>query len=273
MGYKVLDILKELPGTNCRECGKPGCFAFATGFYLDGASFGGCPHLSPEKLADMERKLAESRGQGAGKKEASHVQALNHLKTKIKECDFAAMAKNSGVEYVPGPPETLLIPFMGRPHKLTAGDVVAVDAPEPSVWVKVFLYIYVTRATGAPPLGRWATFRELPNAVAKSKTYEDKVMAVASHFAERGEELLAAARNLGGIPLEFGSADSAWLFAALPKVELVLLYWKGGEEFPARTTLLVDAGVLDYLDHEAIVFLAEAFVKLLTGGDVSEVIP
>lgn len=51
---KLLDVLKLLPKTNCRECGRPTCMVFAT-LVVDGIKNGNdCPSLKPaekEKLA------------------------------------------------------------------------------------------------------------------------------------------------------------------------------------------------------------------------------
>jgi len=41
----VLDILKLLPKTNCRECGFPTCMAFAAALRNDSAQRSRCPHL------------------------------------------------------------------------------------------------------------------------------------------------------------------------------------------------------------------------------------
>lgn len=271
MAYKVLDILKELPGVNCKECGKATCFAFATGVYLDGAPLSVCTRLTQEKLAEMEAKLQAGRGEGQGTKDPSHVQALVFLKKKIAGMDFAAMAANCGGS-VDGE-EGLTVSFMGRDFRITPEDVVAVDGREPSVWVKVFLYIYVTRATGAPLAGSWIAYRELPNTISKAKTFEARVSEIADHFGDDLAGVESVAVALGGRPESFGSSDGAWRFDALPRVPVLLLYWKGEEEFGPRAALLFDAVLLDYLDQEASVFLAEAFVKLMTGGDVAEVIP
>lgn len=273
MTYKVLDILKDLPQTNCRDCGKTGCFAFATGVYLDGAPLSGCPHLTPGKLGEMEKKLAAGRNRGEGKKESSHVQALVFLKDKIAGMAFPEMAGKSGASFDPGPPERLLADFLGHEQSITSEDVTASKGEAPSVWVKVFLYIYVTRANGNGPAGRWISFRELPNSVSKAKTYEKVVDSIATHYSSSPEALDQAAKALGGIPTVFGSAEKAWLIKALPRVDLLLLFWDKGEEFDARTSLLFDAGILDYLDHEAIVFLAEAFAKRIKGESMGDVIP
>lgn len=273
MAYKVLNIFKDLPNTNCGDCGRSGCFAFATVVYLEGEPLANCPHLEPEKLAEMQAKLDEGRGQGDGKKEALYVQALKHLTELIATLDFEQMSKNCDAAYVPGPPEALEVPFLGKRHRVTVDEVVALEGEAPSVWVKVFLYIYATRANGADPRGRWIAFRELPNSVSKSQNFEAAAQEVAKFFSGKMGELEKSVKAIGGVDAEFGSADRAWRIQALPRVELMLLFWDATEEFEARSSVLIDAGALDYLDQEALVFLVEALSQRLTGKSVNEVLP
>jgi hypothetical protein len=273
MTYKVLDILKDLPGTNCGECGRSGCFAFATAVYLDGADPAGCPHLDPTAAEDMRAKIKAGRGRGEGRRDPTHVQALNHLLKKMGEADLASLAANAGAVYEPGPPPAVLCDFLGQTLRARTDDVTAENGEPPSVWVKIFLFIYLTRASGRPPKGAWAAYRELPNSTSKSRSFEACANRIAEFFGDRTEALQAAALALGGTPVSHGSADHAYLFRALPRVDLLLLYWEGGEEFSARAALLVDRDVLDYLDQEALVFLAEAFAQRMMGKNISEVIP
>ncbi len=273
MPYKVLDIFKDLPGTNCGDCGQGSCFPFATKVYLEGEPIGNCPHLDPDKVAEMEDKLKKGNVEGGGKKEPSQAQALEFLKGKMAEADFGEMAANSRCEYVAGPPEALRLDMFNRQMEVRADDVVALDGPAPSIWVKVFLYIYVTRANGKGLENRWVAYRELPNTVSKSKTFEECGDQVAAHFVGNIEGLTKAARRLGGVEEQFGSADLVMRFQALPMVVLLMLYWEGSDEFEARATFLVDGGVLDYLDQEALVFLAEVLVKMLKGERTDEIIP
>ncbi len=273
MAYKVLDIYRDLPRTNCGDCGKGSCFAFASSVYLEGTALDLCPHLEGEQRAAMEERLRAGREQGEGKKPASAEQALVFLRGKMAEVDLEEVAARSGARYRSGPPEALEVAFLGTPHSATRDDVTAADGAPPTIWVKIFLLIYFTRASGAPPAGEWVAYRELPNTVSKAKSFDACAARVAEAFSGRLAELEAAARRLGGEALAFGSADRAFRFRALPRVELLLLFWEREEEFPARASLLVDRGVLDYLDQEALVFLAEAFAARLGGGDLTDVIP
>ncbi|NTU59575.1 MAG: DUF3786 domain-containing protein [Deltaproteobacteria bacterium] len=273
MAYKVLDILKDLPRTNCRDCGKGGCFAFASVVYLEGFPLSACPHLGPELLAAMEAKLEEGRSQGEGRRPEASEQALRALLAKIQEVDFAELARRSGARHVPGSTEAIEVPFLGAAHRVTRADVTALEGEAPSVWVKIFILIYLTRSAESPPSGEWAAYRELPNTSSKSKTYERTVDRLAPAYEGRVDELERVVLAMGGKPASFGSAERAWVFSALPKVDLLLLFWDKQEDFDARVSLLVDRKILDYLDQEAIVFLCEAFTNRLLGKGLAEIIP
>ncbi len=54
MGLTGLDIFKQLPKTNCGDCGVPTCLAFAMKLAQKQASLDQCPHVSEEGKAALE---------------------------------------------------------------------------------------------------------------------------------------------------------------------------------------------------------------------------
>ncbi len=54
MGLTGLDIFKQLPKTNCGDCGQPTCLAFAMKLAQKQASLDQCPHVSEEAKAALE---------------------------------------------------------------------------------------------------------------------------------------------------------------------------------------------------------------------------
>ncbi|MBC7323881.1 MAG: acetyl-CoA decarbonylase/synthase complex subunit gamma, partial [Moorella sp. (in: Bacteria)] len=46
MGLTGLEIFKQLPKTNCKDCGHPTCLAFAMALASGKASLDQCPHVS-----------------------------------------------------------------------------------------------------------------------------------------------------------------------------------------------------------------------------------
>jgi len=56
---KVIEILKLLPRTNCKECGQPTCMVFATHVAEGGRGPVDCPTLSEEKRKKLEEYLGQ----------------------------------------------------------------------------------------------------------------------------------------------------------------------------------------------------------------------
>ena len=58
----VLDVLKILPRTNCRECGFPTCMSFAAMVSRQEIPPSQCPHLSPPISEKAEYQVFDSQG-------------------------------------------------------------------------------------------------------------------------------------------------------------------------------------------------------------------
>jgi hypothetical protein len=72
---------------------------------------------------------------------------------------------------------------------------------------------------------------------------------------------------LGGHKAEHG--DESFVLAALPRVPMTYILWKGDEEFPAAVQLLFDKSVEGYLSLEDIVVVGEmATSRLIALGRV-----
>ena len=264
MAYKVIDLFKDLPKRpGCSDCGRPGCFAFATAVHLEGLDVGACPHLDESSLAEIRTKLGESGGPQVGEREEPEEEAARELQASLADADLRSMAEKAAVDYVEGPPEGLEVKLFDRPFRIERERIVALDGQDFDVWMKVMLLLYVTRASGAPLVGEWVAYRDLPNTISKQKTFEKWINRIATTWAGRFDELAAAAEAMGGKRVEDPSADLALRFTALPRVPLHLALWDADEDFEARASLLLDRGVLDYLDQEALTLLAEELMRRL----------
>lgn len=270
MAYKVVDIYKDLPRKQgCSDCGKPGCFAFATAVHIEGASPKRCVHLEPEQLEHIQGKLAESRGGGAEPREAPEAQAAKLLRATLAKADLAELAERTAVTYDQGPPEQLLMELFGRQYQVRRDIIVASDGGDVDFWVEVVLMMYVTRGSGVEPSGRWVAYRDLPNTISKQTTFEKWINRLPRAYVGRFDELASQIESHGGVRTEDETAELAFRFQALPHVPLLLLLWDGDEDFEPRGSLLLDETVLDYLDQEALTFLAEELMRRIIdeGGD------
>jgi len=62
MALSGLQIFKQLPKTNCKECGKPTCMAFAMALAGKKCSLSDCPYASDELTAALEEASAPPMG-------------------------------------------------------------------------------------------------------------------------------------------------------------------------------------------------------------------
>ncbi|MHB9149561.1 MAG: DUF3786 domain-containing protein [Thermoleophilia bacterium] len=296
----MVDIYKELPRTNCGDCGKGSCFAFATAVYLEAFALEACPHLSDDLRSAMGARLEAGRESGEGRRPSSPEQALRSLLGALRDVDLEAQAAKCGGEYrpavtgsspcsasappstpapseSPAPPstpavESVAIDFLDGRYVVTREDVSAEQGEDPSVWVKILLLIYLTRAGGRLPTASWVSYRDLPNSVSKSASFEECSDRIARAFEGDLVGLERAVISLGGRPAETGSADLAYVLPVLPRVPVLLLFWDREEEFDARAGFLLDGSVLDYLDLEALLFVGEALAGRLLGEGLGDLV-
>ena len=83
MSYRILDLYPDLSGTNCGDCGRPSCFAFAGAVMLEGEVLPRCPHLEPRDADAITSRMAP-RNDKAGEEEARQLNDLRCRLTWIK---------------------------------------------------------------------------------------------------------------------------------------------------------------------------------------------
>jgi len=81
-------------------------------------------------------------------------------------------------------------------------------------------------------------------------------------FGKKPELLVKAAANLGGSEAGYGNA--AVSIKAFPNVPVVIVLWRGDEEFPPNASILFDSTVADYLSTEDMSVLCGRITEKLT---------
>lgn len=269
MPVTAIDIYKKLPQTNCGRCGSPSCFVFATRVALRQEVIEKCVSLTGDELKELKTIIGEIKPLTTGTGSNAYAQAAEEIKNRIKEIDFKESAEGLGAEYLKeDDKEYLRLNLFNHKYKLSkTGDIVRDDSLQPGAWAKIFLIIYVNARGKGSLKNEWVSFGDLPNTFAKQKSFKDNSENVLiKNFAGKKEELKDACNLLGGIDAsaEF-KCDIAYRFSVLPKIPLLLLFWDENkeEDFPARVKILMDRTVLNFIDIESLVFLAERFAKEL----------
>jgi hypothetical protein len=130
---------------------------------------------------------------------------------------------------------------------------------------QVLLLHYLKGAVRARAAGEWIAYQEVPD----GKFYLDAFLRRAKipmvqAFGSQPERLLELAAQVYGAK-PFDQGDLSVLVQALPKVPVVLILWKGDEEFPPEGNILFDKSISDILSAEDIAWLAGMIIYPLMG--------
>ena len=219
-----------------------------------------------------------------GAVERRFADALVKARADWAAADPAACAARAGCPVAAG---GVTVPFFGVPHLVThpGGEVgaattaagrdagaadraAAAEYGPVHVAVTVLLLHYLLTASGAPPSGRWAAYRELPGGLFYAASFaaraEEPLARAFGADAAGLEAFRAAARRAGGEELDL--ADAACSFAALPRVPVAVLVWQGDDELPGDARVLYDAGAEDYLPPEDLAGLGGQLSRRLAAG-------
>lgn len=268
MAITVMEVLKRLPRTNCGDCGRPTCLAFATQVIKEGEDLGKCPHLpAGDEFGELLRTQQQA---GVGRRRESVAISLEVLQAKVAPLNFAALAAGLGAEYgaEAGRPY-LTLPYFGHCLQVFKDELRYPPGALADPWDAILLYNYLASAGHREPTGDWIAYNSLPNSVSKTKTLTRLERELAAHFSGRASALKERAARLGAQMVAVGGedADVQAVFQPLPRIPILLLFWDAdpAEGFEAQGRLLFDATVADYLDLEALLFLVEHLLARLMG--------
>jgi hypothetical protein len=266
------EFLKYTPASNCGECGYPACLAFAVAVTKGGVSPELCPYIQGELPADLvpAKDDAGLDTVGRGQEERDMV-LVAHLKSKVKDLDFKALALRLGAGWSAEQPDVLEFSYLGRPAVLGRDHVALAGEELVDPRDQILLYNYVAFGGGRVPDNTWVGMESLPNSISKIRTLATYCeLRLAKRFSGRADKLSALAGKTGGVSgPDDQSADVGMIIPVMPHVPLYLLFWDEEPEdgFEARVKVLFDHNVMDFLDLESLVFASERMADRLAELD------
>jgi hypothetical protein len=123
--------------------------------------------------------------------------------------------------------------------------------------IQVLSDLFTHYASGEPtPLsGKLVKFKDVPGGYAYEAAFVKRAIEpIAEAFGREPEELVRAAKLLGGIQLELG--DASVEVTALTGIPLTYILWRA-DEFAASATILYDESARNYLPTEDLASLGE----------------
>jgi hypothetical protein len=187
---------------------------------------------------------------------------------QIAKLDFKKIADQLGAEMAG---DELIIPFFGKPHRISAAGISGPSGSRPNFSVCVILFKYLLLCPDHDPVEKdWVSFRDFKDSAPFAGAFVNYTEApLAKYFSGRLKDLEAACRGIHGHPpAATFSYDLCMQFNALPKIPVLLLFNDADKEFAAQCMVLFERRAENYLDMECLAMVGMLlFESLKPGGD------
>lgn len=251
----AMEVFKQLPRTNCGECGVPACLAFAAAVLRGDHLLEDCPHVERETI----ERLGWGRPAQAPREQDEEL-SLEPLKRAIASIDFVASPDRLGAR-LSG--DRLTINCLGKDFSVDSEGNVFSDCHVHN-WVVGPLLSYIITCSGEPLSGTWVPFRDLKNGADWGRLYRQRCEIPLTQIVDSHTdlfELMIHIFNGKSVQTE-SSADISIVIYPLPRVPILFLYWKAEEGIDSQLSVLFDSTAGDNLSIEGIYTLAVGLVTM-----------
>lgn len=250
----AMDILKLLDKSNCRKCGKPSCLAFAAAVSSGQLPLGDCPKLEGDVLERYGVKAPRPPDE-PGEIEG----AVESLTRKLATIDLAAAARRLGTTFSGG---RLTLKCLGRDFSIDAlGNITASIHVHP--WIMLPVLSHILSGAGVPPSGKWVPYRDLEGGKERYPLFEQRCEKPCKRLADAAPELFEGIVGVFGKHVENEySSDVSVVLSPLPRVPVLIRYWKPEDGLESNLSFLFDSTATDNLNIEAVYILGTGLVLM-----------
>ena len=188
----------------------------------------------------------------------------DELRVALELVPPATLAERTGASFLELGPDRgeFHLPFLGAQLVITYPDFRALTTAGdalPAIKRALLLYYFLT-ADGTPPSGAWISFADLPDGRVYAPAFQGYTGdELAKAFALDIDSFCLACERADGHAYPLG--DAAYLFHALPRMDLLAVYHLGDEDFPSACNILFDSNAAHYLPAEACAILGSMLTQ------------
>jgi hypothetical protein len=251
-----IDLYKRLPRTNCGRCGNSTCLALAAAVLRDEKALDACPLLDQHQIGVLTAAVSRQVNL-----ETIREERLQELRQKIAGFDMASRANVLGARYRG---QSLIVKCLGRDFEIDECGGVASQCHTHS-WFTLPLLDYVLHSRGVEPSGRWMPFRELPSGETWNRLFEQRCEKPLSRIADAWSDLFADLVGVfaGSSASPAFKSDISVVLHPLPKVPLLVCYWRPEDGMEAKLHLFFDDTAEQNLPIGSIFTLATGIARML----------
>ena len=250
-----LAVYKLLPKTNCRQCDAATCLAFAVAVMQGNKRLSDCPFLQDYDSVEIK----DIRREGPSLEDDTR-RALGELQGRVRKTDLAAAAERVGGAYGQG---KLTIKCLGKDFHVDQDGVIT-SGCHVNMWVSAPILQYVLGSAGRKPVGQWVPLRETKGGADWRRLFgqrcEKPLKKVIDDYTGLMEDLVHIFAGKPA-PASFDS-DIAVVIHPLPKLPMLLCYWKKDEGMDSSLHMFFDVTAEDNLNVESIYTLSVGLVTM-----------
>ena len=251
-----LDIYKLLDGSNCRECGEATCLAFAAAVFRGQRLLSECLRLSPEVL----EKYGDQTGESKKTIEEDMDRAMEEIRQRVRGVDLSEAAQRVGGHYNG---RSLTVKVLGKNFRVQADGSLSADI-HVNPWVSIPVLDHIINGRGTLPSGKWIPFRELSQGRTWQGLFEQRcekpLKKIADTYTGLFEDMLEV---FSGRQIEkHFDSDVSIVLWPLPRVPLLVCYWKPEEGMDSSLHLFFDRTVEDNLSINSIFSIGSGLVRM-----------
>ena len=137
--------------------------------------------------------------------------------------------------------------YWGKPVQLSNQDFLVRDPesqhPLPPIHQAMIMY-YFHSSKGSPATGNWISFSELADGQFYNSAFQGyTAQKLTQYFQTDYDKFEARNEAQCGVKVDFG--DGAFRYQILPQIAILIVYWKGDDEFPPSYKILFE-DIADY---------------------------
>ncbi|MEF8798130.1 MAG: DUF3786 domain-containing protein [Candidatus Bipolaricaulota bacterium] len=164
------------------------------------------------------------------------VKRTEEIRRKLHSLETETIAKRSGARLEEN---ALHLQLLGEEYLVKLPDYeVQSLSNDSSEYVNVLILDYLRRAEDVDS-NRWIAFREIPHGEFYSDNFKRTTETkLTRKFQGRKDQFVEVANKCGGSSISLG--DVGFSFDVLPRFNIALVFWDGGEEFRDQVNLLFE---------------------------------
>ncbi|MCX7913024.1 MAG: DUF3786 domain-containing protein [Thermodesulfovibrionales bacterium] len=253
--YTFMDLFNVLPKTNCGRCNVLTCLAFSLLVFKGEKRLKECPFISQDIIERFEGKIDTNKTF-----EQNLSKIVEQFKAKICNIDLSMAAEKVGGDYEDG---KLTIRVLGKPLSIDSQGRIFTDI-HMHPWVLYPILSYILNCKGAPLSGIWVPFRELKGGKKWNPLFEQRCLKPLKNLADIHTDLLKDIIDIfSGQEIEsYHNSDISLVMYPLPKIPILLSYWKAEEGQQSHINLFFDSNVEENLNIEALYALCNGLVMM-----------